>query len=310
MPGKIINLENLNCEELKQLDKAKTVFFIPISPLEQHGPHLPIGVDIFNAEFSARKAAEYTNHIYPAFNTILYPTIPLGTQVFDYTGSFSVKQTTIYEIIYNIGKSLAKSGFKYIFVFSAHGTAKQIVAIESACRKISRKFQIEMHCLTGGLSVRFLKGEFYQEISAKLGKNFSDEQLNVLKYDYHAGWWETSMMLLNYPSLVKPAFKELKPYLKDIVKRKVITPENKFQGYIGAPAFADAEFAQASVEVMIKVVGDQLDRCFKGDDITEEVTSSLYKYIIFRPHFKKYLRIGILVVIKLIVLIYIINKYI
>ena len=55
MHGKPLKFEELNCDELKAFDKEKTVFFVPISPLEQHGPHLPVGVDMFNAEFSANQ---------------------------------------------------------------------------------------------------------------------------------------------------------------------------------------------------------------------------------------------------------------
>ncbi len=41
----MIKFEELNWKELDEFDREKTVFFLPISPMEEHGPHLPLGTD-------------------------------------------------------------------------------------------------------------------------------------------------------------------------------------------------------------------------------------------------------------------------
>jgi len=38
---KVIQMEELSWKQIEGLDKKKTIFFLPISPLEEHGPHLP-----------------------------------------------------------------------------------------------------------------------------------------------------------------------------------------------------------------------------------------------------------------------------
>ena len=53
---KVIQLEELNWKQIEDLDKEKTIFFIPISPLEEHGPHLPVGTDFLTARDAAREA--------------------------------------------------------------------------------------------------------------------------------------------------------------------------------------------------------------------------------------------------------------
>ena len=36
---KIIKFEELSWKKIDNLDRNKTIFFLPISPLEEHGPH-------------------------------------------------------------------------------------------------------------------------------------------------------------------------------------------------------------------------------------------------------------------------------
>ena len=40
------------------LDRARTLIVVTVSPLEEHGPHLPLGVDAFTARHFAQAIAE------------------------------------------------------------------------------------------------------------------------------------------------------------------------------------------------------------------------------------------------------------
>ena len=42
-------LEEMSSFALDRLDRARTVIMLTVSPLEEHGPHLPVGVDAFTA---------------------------------------------------------------------------------------------------------------------------------------------------------------------------------------------------------------------------------------------------------------------
>ncbi|MBE3568473.1 MAG: creatininase family protein, partial [Thermogemmatispora sp.] len=41
--------------ELDHLDRERTVILMSAGPLEQHGPHLPVGTDVFAAEEVTRR---------------------------------------------------------------------------------------------------------------------------------------------------------------------------------------------------------------------------------------------------------------
>ena len=49
----ILRLEDLSTPRLDALDRERTVVLLTVSPLETHGPHLPIGVDAFTARQNA-----------------------------------------------------------------------------------------------------------------------------------------------------------------------------------------------------------------------------------------------------------------
>ena len=50
-------LENLTRPELDALPRGKTVFFFPIGGMEDHGPHLPLGLDLQEATHLAYRVA-------------------------------------------------------------------------------------------------------------------------------------------------------------------------------------------------------------------------------------------------------------
>ncbi len=281
MTGRLLKIEELSSTALADLDKEKTAIFIPISPIEGHGSHLPLGVDFFNAEFFAEKAARISIEKRPDFDAVVCRGIPLGTQLYKQPGSLRIDGATVYKIMTSVGASLAVWGYKYIFVLSGHGSPKDIVALEAACRKVSRKFGIRMHNLSGAMAVRFLSGEFTEQISENLSRPLTGEEKSLLKKDTHGGWWETSMMLYLRPELVDQQYR----LLPDAEKGRT----NPEAGYYGSPSRASIEFAEVSIRVMVEEAGRVIARCLDGDDVTADTTSPLYRIIFLRPGFKKYL---------------------
>ena len=299
MAGRILKLQELSSTALDNLHKDRTVLFIPISPMEGHGSHLPLGLDFFNAEYFAEKAAGVTVGNKPEFDAVICPGIPLGTQLFRQTGSLRTDPIVIYRIARDIGSSLARSGFRFIFIVSGHGSPKDIVALEAAARRVSRDFKVQMHNLSGALAIRFLKGEFIDRISSDLSRPLDDRDKELLKKDIHGGWWETSMMLYLRPHLVGGEYKTLPATEKGSGERP---------SYFGSPSKASAEFAEISMKVMVEEVGDIIIQCLSGKDITDKTTSPLYRILLLRPYFKRRLFLTILWLVELAVIVWIASR--
>jgi len=76
--SKIIKFEELSWKQIDKLDRNKTVFFLPISPLEEHGPHLPVGTDLLTIKDATNSAIKILNQKKPDLNYVILPSVPIG----------------------------------------------------------------------------------------------------------------------------------------------------------------------------------------------------------------------------------------
>lgn len=72
--GREIRFEMLRPEELNDEKKACPLVFVPVGPLEYHGPHLPVGVDPLNATQCALAACRRLG------KGVVLPTLYWGTE--------------------------------------------------------------------------------------------------------------------------------------------------------------------------------------------------------------------------------------
>ncbi|PJA26912.1 MAG: hypothetical protein CO189_08600 [candidate division Zixibacteria bacterium CG_4_9_14_3_um_filter_46_8] len=295
----IHRFERLNYRQVDSLRRDKTAIFIPISPLEEHGPHLPVGVDAFNAEYFAFSTAEKLQTLKPEWDIVIHPLLPVGTQVFKFIGSINLRQRVVRDLVSGVGSAFAIYGFKYIIVFSFHGGPRHIVALEEACSRVSKKYDARMISITGAIAEKFLSGGFIADFEKEMGIEFTDQEKRLLSEDIHAGWWETSMMLKIQPECVQAGYKGLEPMLVPYhqLGRKSSWSKGKGLGYFGAPHKASVEFSEASIRILDRIGLDIICRHLDGDDVSKEVTSRFYGMYIFRTEFKRILGLAVIIIL-------------
>ncbi|WP_163325378.1 creatininase family protein [Draconibacterium mangrovi] len=163
-------------ERLKIVDTA----ILPCGAIEQHGPHLPLDVDYFDANYLAKKVAENCNDPKP----FVLPPIPYGVSYHhsDFKGTLSVTNNALSALVYDIGMSLAHNGIKKIVILNGHGD--NVPTLTYAAQMINRDAHIFV-CVESGET--------------------SDVDLYNLvdtPNDIHAGEIETSTCLAIRPDLV------------------------------------------------------------------------------------------------------------
>jgi creatinine amidohydrolase len=246
-------LEELSTAALDRLDRDRTVILLTVSPLEEHGPHLPVGVDAFTARHFATGIAERLVATRPGWSAVLAPTLHLGSFTFDAPGTVTVRQRVVRDVLIDYGESLARTGFRYIFITNGHGGPGHLAALDEAAAVVCRRHRITMASLSSQLVWRFLTGAYADKIEAALGRPLTDVERQAFRDDAHGGWWETSMMLLLRPELVDGAF-------RDLPARTYTWPERLIPnyplkgggaGYVGHPALADPAFATASCAMLM-----------------------------------------------------------
>lgn len=299
MKSNILAFENITSYELDILNREKTLFVFSISLLEEHGPHLPLGVDIFVAEYMAEKLINAISVKHPDFTIVKIPPIPVGSGGIRWLGTLNSKQRTVRKLILDYCSNLGKHGFKYVLLSNGHGGLGHVVALEEAARICSRKYKMSVISPSGKVAFDLLSGKYIPEIEERMGYKFSDEEKEQLRNDSHAGWWETSIMMIIKPELVKESYKDLEPFVLTRWQRM----RNKLypgdQGYRGFPAKASKEYANAATDTMLDHTMELVTDWLKGEDMKEKASSPLYKMLFFRTNFDRVLIVGFLSLITL-----------
>ena len=88
---------------LDALDRARTAVVLTVSPLEEHGPHLPVGVDAITARYFAETIGERLVAARPGWSVVLAPTLHLGSFTFDAVGTVSVRQRVVRDALVREG---------------------------------------------------------------------------------------------------------------------------------------------------------------------------------------------------------------
>jgi creatinine amidohydrolase/Fe(II)-dependent formamide hydrolase-like protein len=223
----------------KRLQEVDTVL-LPVGSIEQHGPHLPLDTDAFDAAYLSKKVAERCSDPKP----LVLPLIPYGVSYHheDFRGTLSVTPGTLSRLVDEIGMSAARQGITKLVIINGHGGNGP--ALHFAAQMINRDAHIFTCVDTGETSD--------PDISA----------LAVTPNDVHAGEIETSTTLAVRSHLVRlrearkfvPRFSNR--YLNFSSKRSVgwYAHISKISAYgvLGDPTKADPEKGRKMWEVMIK----------------------------------------------------------
>jgi creatinine amidohydrolase len=292
----IHRLEELSSAALDALDRARTVVILTISPLEQHGPHLPLGVDTFTAQHFAGALAERIVAARPGWHVVLAPSLYLGSFTFDHVGTIRVRQRIVRDALIDYGRSLARAGFRYLLISNGHAGPGHLVALEEAAAAVSRRHRVRMASLSGHLAWTFLRGDYLRDIETALGRALSETERRAFTEDAHAGWWETSMMLWLRPELVDADYRELPSAHYPIARR--IVPNyplrNGGRGYVGHPALGDPGFAQATATVLLDRVMEFVDRVLGPGPLPRSRRSPFFHLPFFRTDFWPAVAVGAL----------------
>jgi creatinine amidohydrolase len=165
----------------KAVEAAGGVCIIPLGIIEKHGPHLPIGTDLYESRETAFMAAskEYA---------VVFPPYFVG-QIFEarhQPGAIAYSNELMWKMLEETCKELSRNGLKKIVLLNGHGGNNSF--LQYFC-------QSQLANQQDYIVVLFTPGE--DKILSKEIKSLVKANL-----DGHAGEGETSMMYFINPALV------------------------------------------------------------------------------------------------------------
>ncbi len=243
--AQIYRVAQMNTEQIRALDKQKTVVILTGGILEEHGPHLPSFTDGYSNEWLTQKLAEAIVER-PGMSVLIFPTIPLGHEganeigaKFVFPGTYSVRRTTLRAVFMDLATELGEQGFRRIFVMHGHGAPYHNLMLDQACDYFRDNYGGKMVHLRG------LEPTAEQLARLKLTPpylNLSETETKEKgNLDEHAGFAETSRLLFLRPDLVNPIYKLLEPQTtNDPVEFFSVARANGWRGYLSSPRIANA----------------------------------------------------------------------
>jgi creatinine amidohydrolase len=161
-------------------DKARTLVIIPTGAIEQHGHHLPVGVDAILGQ-------AWLAHALPKLpataRVLVAPPITFGksNEHTGFPGTVTVSAKTLRRLLLALATQLHALGFRHLALLNTHGGNSAVLVY--TLREIQT---------TLGLRAGMLNFPYKPDLSAQ-----------EAEYGFHGGEWETSLMLGCSPELVR-----------------------------------------------------------------------------------------------------------
>ncbi|UCC38208.1 MAG: creatininase family protein [Candidatus Aminicenantes bacterium] len=177
--GDPLILQEMSWTDVRDYLKTNDMVIIPLGSTEQHGPHLPLGTDFYEALGMCKLISARTG-------VVIAPVLLAGYSVYHsgFAGTLSLKPETMEQVLFETSEILMKYGFRRIMFFNYHGGNR--IAESNVIHRINHA--TEAIAVSIGIGASFQGG---------------GERVEGVEYDQHAGIHETSIMLYLKPELIK-----------------------------------------------------------------------------------------------------------
>ena len=240
--------------QIEEAAREGTIVLFPAGVIEEHGPHLPLAVDVYGSYLQSRMVKSELER--RGIKSLIAPPFYWGINVAtdSFGGSFSCREETMISVLLDAMSSLKKWGFDRIFFINHHMDGGHMKALNQAIQKAREEI---------GMGIYLVIDQFFAK---GLGLETGESQLLIYQslflsgppspyLNIHAEGHETSFMWHYLPELVnEEVLKTLKPtdlrlddflvWVKGGMEARKVTP----QGYFGDPTTASPDRGREEME--------------------------------------------------------------
>lgn len=251
---------------VEAVEKSAGVCILPLGVLERHGPHMPLGTDIFIADANAVAAAkeEYA---------VVFPAFFVGqiNEARHQPGTVSYSHDLIWKMLLETCNEIARNGFEKIIIVNGHGGNNDLLRYFSmSLLSEPRDFLLYIYAPSHDTA----SSEKVTELLNKLPAGAAGD---------HAGATETSYLMTIRPDLLK--MDQVATNSGSNLNRLSHLP-NVYTGiwwyarypnhYAGDAAYASLELGNALSERNIKALAKMI-RDVKADTSVKELQDRFYR---------------------------------
>jgi creatinine amidohydrolase/Fe(II)-dependent formamide hydrolase-like protein len=297
---RLLRWETLSKTRFDNIDRKRAVVLVTCSPLEVHGPHLPMGADALEGEGLAARMLRFLPEHHRDRTFLKLPFVYAATDTVPQPGSLYFQPATTMAVLEDLGRTLAAQGFEHVLVSNFHGSPRHFLAIEKACQRVNRRYGIRMVSIFSLMISRLTQGTSNLDdvLGAVPGVHKPD-----LEGDTHGGLVETSQLLALHGDWVDPNYKSL-PRMTARLWREQREgadaprrtgedgPPNiigilrngrdgmsffKEETYSGAPAGASAELGERFLDLLGAKAGEAVGELLDGSIGPDDCHSPVWK---------------------------------
>jgi creatinine amidohydrolase len=251
----VTDLAAMTWEEVRSLDRSRSVAILPVGAVEAHGPHLPLNTDVLIAHAMAdagRKRLAARGQ-----SAVLLPALAYTAARFaaGFPGTVSVEPESVTRLIVDIARSLAQQSFSLLAIANAHLDPAHLDALERAGAEIRE--------------ASVLRFAFPNIASRSCAVRLTEEFRTGA---CHAGRFETSILLATAPELVRGQVSSALLPNPASISRAIRDGKRTFEeaggprAYFGDPAAATREEGEQTVEVLGAMLEESVMTALAGQD--------------------------------------------
>lgn len=174
---------DLTTEDFRTRDMSRAIAVLPVAAVEQHGPHLPVGVDTYIAGgYLARTMPLVPDEL----DILVLPVQAVGksNEHLAFPGTLTLSAETLIRAWTEIGESVARAGCRKLVIVNSHGGNVPVLDI------VARELRVRLGILAVVTA--------WHRLGYPDGLFSPDE----LRHGIHAGEAETALMLAVRPATV------------------------------------------------------------------------------------------------------------
>ena len=175
---------DIHWPDLAASDSSRWIAVLPLAATEQHGPHLPLGTDVFIAQAYLARVRELLPAACPA-TFLPVQAVGISTEHLAFPGTLTLPPDVAIKAWMAIGESVARAGVRKLAIVTSHGGNSAAMSL------VAQELRAHLNMLV---------------VTTAWGRLSTAEDLfpaEELRHGIHGGAVETSIMLARRPLHVR-----------------------------------------------------------------------------------------------------------